>query len=156
MFGSCYGIYWPNQHLNPKFFIIFLSVLNTKPAWVIHFETFSAPKFVLIISQYQHSLPPPPALNVQFLISHHHLLLRLETVSADNFITFNCEARTARFVSQARSALDTVIEDKVSNPSPTTWSSKHGRILGIITELLDTELEGIETDYYEDWRVVPL
>merc|ERR1711962_860545 len=72
---------------------------------------------------------------------------RLETVSADNFITFNCEARTARFVSHARSALDTVIEDKVSNPSPTTWSSKHGRILGIIAEPLDTELEGIETDY---------
>jgi len=75
---------------------------------------------------------------------------RLETVSADGFITFNCDVRTAALVSRCRLALDSVIEEKVSNPSPTSSTSNQGTILNLVTSLLDTELEGLEFQDQED------
>ncbi len=44
------------------------------------------------------------------------LLLRLETVHADNFVTFNCDERTAGVVLAARKQLDLVIQSKLSDP----------------------------------------
>jgi len=75
---------------------------------------------------------------------------RLETVSADSFITFNCERSTASIVSRARSALDSVIEEKVTHPSSTCWQSSQGRILNLIVSLLDTELEGLQFEEEEE------
>ena len=42
--------------------------------------------------------------------------LRLETVHADNFVTFNCDERTAGVVLAARKQLDLVIQSKLSDP----------------------------------------
>jgi len=75
---------------------------------------------------------------------------RLETVSADEFITFNCDLRTAELVSRSRDALDSVIDEMIANPSPTSWSSRQGDILKLIVSLLETELEGLEFDEEED------
>ena len=47
-------------------------------------------------------------------------------------------------------ALDSVIEEKVSNPSPTSSTSNQGTILNLVTSLLDTELEGLEFQDQED------
>ena len=73
-------------------------------------------------------------------------------MSADSFITFNCERSTASIVSRARWALDRVIEEKVSHPSSTCWESSQGQILNLVVSLLDTELEGLEFNIEEeDW-----
>jgi len=70
----------------------------------------------------------------------------IETVSADKFITFNCEKRTASLVARTRLALDLVIERTIKHPSPTSWTSIDGRVLKLIVRLLNTELTGLQFD----------
>jgi len=70
----------------------------------------------------------------------------VETVSADDFVKFNCERRTSRVVQRLRLELDKILEEKVANPSPTRWGSgKEGEVLEAIAKLLDTEIEGVNS-----------
>jgi len=66
---------------------------------------------------------------------------RLETVQADEFVTFNCDEETSSFVGEARAELDKVILHKLSHPSPTDWESRDGRVLQMVINLLGTELQ---------------
>jgi hypothetical protein len=74
---------------------------------------------------------------------------RLEIVRADDYVTFNCERRTAQLVSRARAALDAVLEAKVARPAPTSRdrAGLEGAIIHMIVSLLETELEGVQDDY---------
>jgi len=66
---------------------------------------------------------------------------RLETVQADDFVTFNCDEETSNFVAEARAELDKVILHKLSHPRPTDWNSRDGRVLQMVINLLNTELQ---------------
>ena len=68
---------------------------------------------------------------------------------ADDYVTFNCERRTAQLVSRARAALDAVLEAKVARPAPTSrdQGGLEGAIIHLIVSLLETELEGVQEDY---------
>jgi hypothetical protein len=67
-------------------------------------------------------------------------------VSADSYVKFNCERRTAQLVSRARTALDAVLEAKVARPDPASWGEE-AAIIAMIVRLLETELEGGQEEY---------
>ena len=77
---------------------------------------------------------------------------RLDTVSADDYVKFNCERRTAQLVSRARAALDAVLGAKVARPAPTARDTRgmEGAIIATIVALLETELEGVHDEYDDD------
>ena len=87
-----------------------------------------------------------PTLQLRLFIT---MIFRIESVHADNFVVFNCDERTANVVASARRQLDLVIQAKLSDPRPTSWTSRTGNMLELIIKLLHTELEGLE-DGYED------
>ncbi len=86
------------------------------------------------------------AFRINAVMSMHS---RLEIVRADDYVTFNCERRTAQLVSRARSALDAVLEAKVARPAPTSRdrAGLEGAIIHMIVALLETELEGVQDEY---------
>ena len=90
----------------------------------------------------------PPCLLIMYntVMSSHS---RLEIVRADDYVTFNCERRTAQLVSRARAALDAVLEAKVARPAPTSRdrAGLEGAIINMIVSLLETELEGVQDEY---------
>jgi len=71
----------------------------------------------------------------------------VETVSADDYIKFNCERRTSTLVQRLRLELDKILENKVVNPGPTQWGGdKEGKVLEAIVSLLDTEIVGGDSE----------
>jgi len=66
----------------------------------------------------------------------------VETVSADDYVKFNCERRTALLVQRLRMELDKILEMKISSPGPTQWDGREGQVLQAIVGLLETEVEG--------------
>eukprot|EP00092_Neocalanus_flemingeri_P054569 GFUD01064276.1.p1 GENE.GFUD01064276.1~~GFUD01064276.1.p1 ORF type:complete len:125 (-),score=60.22 GFUD01064276.1:246-569(-) len=67
----------------------------------------------------------------------------VETVSADDYVKFNCERRTALLVQRLRMELDKILELKISSPAPTQWGDgREGRTLQAIVRLLEVEMGG--------------
>jgi len=73
---------------------------------------------------------------------------QVDTVAADDYVKFNCEAATARLVQRLREHLDQLLLHKVTYPAPVDWANgqREGLVLESIVELLTTELEGIQED----------
>ena len=71
----------------------------------------------------------------------------VETVSADDYVKFNCERRTSHVVQKLRLELDKILEKKIVNPGPTQWdSNREGKVLEAIVGLLDTEIVGGDSE----------
>ena len=49
---------------------------------------------------------------------------KVDTVAADDYIKFNCEASTAGLVKKLRGQLDELMLHKFTNPAPTDWSNR--------------------------------
>jgi ATP-dependent RNA helicase DHX36 len=78
----------------------------------------------------------------------------LETIAVDDFVKFNCAAKTSVVFRELRRALDELLEFKASNPGVTDWNpeKREGAILDAIVNLLTCHAEGssVEEDYDSD------
>lgn len=78
--------------------------------------------------------------------------IKIETISVDPFVKFNCRASTSLVFKDLRRELDKVLEYKVSNPGVTDWETtgREGAVLTAIIELLSCEPDGTGVEDDED------
>ncbi|XP_036005376.1 ATP-dependent DNA/RNA helicase DHX36 isoform X2 [Fundulus heteroclitus] len=60
-----------------------------------------------------------------------------ETIAVDRWIVFRSPARTAHLVKSLKKELDSLLEEKISNPAPVDWNNRQSKDCAVITAIID-------------------
>uniref|UniRef100_A0A3B3WVP6 RNA helicase n=1 Tax=Poecilia mexicana TaxID=48701 RepID=A0A3B3WVP6_9TELE len=60
-----------------------------------------------------------------------------ETVAVDRWIVFRSPARIAHLVKSLKRELDSLLQDKISNPAPVDWDNRQSKDCAVITAIID-------------------
>uniref|UniRef100_A0A3B5LWD9 ATP-dependent DNA/RNA helicase DHX36 n=1 Tax=Xiphophorus couchianus TaxID=32473 RepID=A0A3B5LWD9_9TELE len=60
-----------------------------------------------------------------------------ETVAVDRWIVFRSPARIAHLVKSLKRELDSLLQDKISNPAPVDWENRQSKDCAVITAIID-------------------
>ncbi|XP_017280214.1 ATP-dependent DNA/RNA helicase DHX36 [Kryptolebias marmoratus] len=79
-----------------------------------------------------------------------------ETIAVDQWIVFRSPARIAHLVKSLKKELDSLLEEKISNPAPVDWNNRQSKDCAVITAIIDliTTQEkptGGSKDYGRPW-----
>ena len=75
----------------------------------------------------------------------------INTITVDNFVSFDCDHFTATMTQRLRNNLEQIIESKINNPGTSNWdkTKSEGAVLLSIVKLLSSEVLG-GNDYTRD------
>uniref|UniRef100_A0A1A8QZ52 ATP-dependent DNA/RNA helicase DHX36 n=1 Tax=Nothobranchius rachovii TaxID=451742 RepID=A0A1A8QZ52_9TELE len=60
-----------------------------------------------------------------------------ETIAVDQWIVFRSPARIAHLVKSLKKELDSLLEEKISNPAPLDWNNRQSKDCAVITAIID-------------------
>ncbi|KAM9734221.1 ATP-dependent DNA/RNA helicase DHX36 [Menidia menidia] len=60
-----------------------------------------------------------------------------ETIAVDKWIVFRSPARIAHLVKSLKRELDSLLEEKISNPAPVDWENRQSKDCAVITAIID-------------------
>ncbi|XP_015225790.1 PREDICTED: ATP-dependent RNA helicase DHX36 isoform X1 [Cyprinodon variegatus] len=60
-----------------------------------------------------------------------------ETIAVDRWIVFRSPARIAHLVKSLKKELDSLLQEKISNPAPVDWNNRQSKDCAVITAIID-------------------
>lgn len=60
-----------------------------------------------------------------------------ETIAVDKWIVFRSPARIAHLVKSLKKELDSLLQEKISNPAPVDWDNRQSKDCAVITAIID-------------------
>ncbi|XP_072248425.1 ATP-dependent DNA/RNA helicase DHX36 [Leuresthes tenuis] len=83
-----------------------------------------------------------------------------ETIAVDQWIVFRSPARIAHLVKSLKKELDSLLQDKISNPAPVDWENRQSKDCAVITAIIDLittqeKPSGSSKGYGRTWESAP-
>ncbi|KAM4566225.1 ATP-dependent DNA/RNA helicase DHX36 [Odontesthes bonariensis] len=83
-----------------------------------------------------------------------------ETIAVDQWIVFRSPARIAHLVKSLKKELDSLLQEKISNPAPVDWENRQSKDCAVITAIIDLittqeKPSGSSQGYGRTWASAP-